>query len=245
MDCSALCLRARERGMRAQVLADFLQGVLHASRLFGDELLAACLDLLLAAPPSLVPVQARPGPRRAALLRVGAAHVSASARRGEHAGGVLTWSSCVQAPAPRQCHHVAQPQQHSCALLHWRRLEADDVMGLSSMQPVRPLALAAHSKRLAFARGRRRWRRRCARRSRWACSTRCWRRRRWRSWSAGSAARRTRWSPSSCRRARPPRARSRREPLCNQASGRAACAGGKACSELPNKHLGCLTCVCI
>jgi hypothetical protein len=64
------------------VLADFLLGVLHASRLFSDELLAACLDLLLAAPPSLVPVQARPGPRRAALLRIGAAHVSARSRGG-------------------------------------------------------------------------------------------------------------------------------------------------------------------
>ena len=42
-----------------QVLADFLQGVLQASRLFSDELLCACLDLLLAAPPSLVPIQAR------------------------------------------------------------------------------------------------------------------------------------------------------------------------------------------
>jgi len=54
----ALPARARPR-RRAQVLADFLLGVLHASRLFSDELLAACLDLLLAAPPSLVPVQAR------------------------------------------------------------------------------------------------------------------------------------------------------------------------------------------
>ena len=36
-----------------QVLADFLQGVLVASRLYSDELLGACLELLLSAPPSL------------------------------------------------------------------------------------------------------------------------------------------------------------------------------------------------
>ena len=42
-----------------QVLADFLQGVLVASRLFSDELLCACLELLLSAPPSLMSAQVR------------------------------------------------------------------------------------------------------------------------------------------------------------------------------------------
>ena len=37
-----------------QVLADFLQGVLVASRLYSDELLCACLELLLSAPPSII-----------------------------------------------------------------------------------------------------------------------------------------------------------------------------------------------
>lgn len=41
-----------------QVLEEFVTGVLVASRLYTDELLCACLDLLLSAPPSLVPVQA-------------------------------------------------------------------------------------------------------------------------------------------------------------------------------------------
>lgn len=40
------------------MLEDFVAGVLIASRLYTDELLCACLDLLLSAPPSLVPVQA-------------------------------------------------------------------------------------------------------------------------------------------------------------------------------------------
>ncbi|KAK9826371.1 hypothetical protein WJX81_003941, partial [Elliptochloris bilobata] len=49
-----------------QVLGDFLQGVLVASRLYSDELLGACLTLLLSAPPSLVSVQALLVPLRAA-----------------------------------------------------------------------------------------------------------------------------------------------------------------------------------
>ena len=40
------------------MLEEFVAGVLVASRLYTDELLCACLDLLLSAPPSLVPVQA-------------------------------------------------------------------------------------------------------------------------------------------------------------------------------------------
>ena len=41
------------------MLEEFVTGVLVASRLYTDELLCACLDLLLSAPPSLLPVQVR------------------------------------------------------------------------------------------------------------------------------------------------------------------------------------------
>ena len=48
------CPRVTAYANGRQVLADFLQGVLVASRLYSDELLCACLELLLSAPPSII-----------------------------------------------------------------------------------------------------------------------------------------------------------------------------------------------
>jgi len=77
---------------------------------------------------------ARPGagPRRAALTRVGAAHVSARARRGgfgqcADVEGRCGGSCALSVP-------TAWLQQHSCALLRWRCLETDDAVGLGSMR---------------------------------------------------------------------------------------------------------------